>query len=208
MNNNVEVLYHSSIKITGSKTIYIDPYQVNKEYRDADYIFITHSHYDHFSVEDIEKIRKENTIIIVPETSKIDAIEIMQNPSKVISVKPDITYSVENIEFTTTYSYNKEKQFHPKDNEWVGYIITLDNKKYYVAGDTDNIPEIQNIECNIAFLPVGGTYTMDYEEAAKLANIIQAEIIIPVHYGSIVGTKEDAKRFKELVTNKEVKILL
>lgn len=208
MNNNVEVLYHSSIKITGSKTIYIDPYEVNKEYRDADYIFITHSHYDHFSVEDIEKIRKENTIIIVPETSKIDAIEIMQNPSKVISVKPDITYSVENIEFTTTYSYNKEKQFHPKDNEWVGYIITLDNKKYYVAGDTDNIPEIQNIECNIAFLPVGGTYTMDYEEAAKLANIIQAEIIIPVHYGSIVGTKEDAKRFKELVTNKEVKILL
>lgn len=208
MDNNVEVLYHSSIKITGSKTIYIDPYEVNKEYRDADYIFITHSHYDHFSVEDIEKIRKENTIIIVPETSKIDAIEIMQNPSKVISVKPDITYSVENIEFTTTYSYNKEKQFHPKDNEWVGYIITLDNKKYYVAGDTDNIPEIQNIECNIAFLPVGGTYTMDYEEAAKLANIIQAEIIIPVHYGSIVGTKEDAKRFKELVTNKEVKILL
>ena len=95
-----------------------------------------------------------------------------------------------------------------KKNKWVGYIIKVNNKKYYIAGDTDNIEEIQNIECDEALIPIGGTYTMDYQEAAKLANSINAKVVIPTHYGSIVGNKEDADKFKELVKNKEVKILI
>ena len=108
----------------------------------------------------------------------------------------------------TTYSYNIDKQFHPKENKWVGYIIEISNKRYYVAGDTDNIKEIQDIECDVALIPIGGTYTMNYKEAAELANDINASTVIPIHYGSIVGDKEDAIRFKELVKNKEVKILI
>ena len=108
----------------------------------------------------------------------------------------------------TTYAYNIDKPFHPKENQWVGYIIDINDKQYYIAGDTDNIEEIQNIECDIACIPIGGTYTMNYQEAADLANNITAKMIIPTHYGSIVGNKEDAMRFKELVNGKEVKILI
>ena len=108
----------------------------------------------------------------------------------------------------TTYSYNIDKQFHPKENKWVGYIIEINNKRYYIAGDTDNIKEIQDIECDVALIPIGGTYTMNYKEAGELANNINASIVIPIHYGTIVGDKEDAIRFKKLVKNKEVKILI
>ena len=100
------------------------------------------------------------------------------------------------------------KAFHPKENKWVGYLIQINNKAYYVAGDTDNIEEIQDIECDEAFIPIGGTYTMNYKEAAELANTIRAKVVIPTHYGSIVGDKEDAIKFKELVEGKEVKILM
>lgn len=203
----VEVLCHNSIKITEDVIIYIDPYKINKEYQDADYIFFTHSHYDHFSPEDIEKVKKESTIFIVTEDIKEQA-EKLFGKEKVFAVVPNKNYHVHGIDFKTTYAYNIHKAFHPKGNKWVGYIIEVNHKTYYIAGDTDNIEEIQNIECDEAFIPIGGTYTMDYQEAAKLANTIKAKVVIPTHYGCIVGDKEDAKKFKELVKNKEVKILI
>ncbi len=203
----VEVLCHNSIKITEDVIIYIDPYKINKEYQDADYIFFTHSHYDHFSPEDIEKVKKESTIFIVTEDIKEQA-EKLFGKEKVFAVVPNENYHVHGLDFKTTYAYNIHKAFHPKGNKWVGYIIEVNHKTYYIAGDTDNIEEIQNIECDEAFIPIGGTYTMDYQEAAKLANTIKAKVVIPTHYGCIVGDKEDAKKFKELVKNKEVKILI
>ncbi len=203
----VEVLCHNSIKITEDVIIYIDPFKINKEYHDADYIFFTHSHYDHFSPEDIEKVRKEHTVYIVTEDIK-EKTEKLFGKENVIAVEPNKSYHVQALDFKTTYAYNVHKAFHPKENKWVGYIIEVNHKTYYIAGDTDNIEEIQNIECDEALIPIGGTYTMDYQEAADLANTIKAKVIIPTHYGSIVGDKGDAIKFKELVKNKEVKILI
>lgn len=205
MKDNIQVLCHSSIKITGSKTIYVDPYNITENYKDADYIFCTHSHYDHFSPEDIERVIKKDTTIITVETSRKEALKIVDEEYLLI-VEPYNNYKIGDIEFSTTYSYNINKAFHPKENKWVGYIINIDGVSYYIAGDTDNIKEIQNIECDIALLPIGGTYTMDYKEAAELANIIKAKTVIPTHYGTIVGSKEDAKKFKELVKGKTVEI--
>lgn len=205
MENKIEVLCHSSIKITGSKTIYIDPFKIDKSYQDADYIFSTHSHYDHFSIEDIKKVITPNTVLIAVESARKEALKLVEE-ERLIIVEPNKKYNINNIEFETTYAYNQNKNFHPKENNWVGYIINLDGEKYYIAGDTDNIPEIQNIEADIAFLPIGGTYTMNYKEAAKLANIIKAEIVIPTHYGCIVGEKEEAQKFANLVENKKVEI--
>ena len=203
----VEVLCHNSIKITENVIVYVDPFKINKEYHDADYVFFTHSHYDHFSPEDIEKVKKENTVFIVTEDLKEKA-EDLYGKENILVVKPNEDYHVSDFDFKTTYAYNVNKAFHPKENKWVGYLIQINNKTYYIAGDTDNIEEIQDIECDEAFIPIGGTYTMNYKEAAELANAIKAKVVIPTHYGSIVGDKEDAIKFKELVEGKEVKILM
>lgn len=203
----LEVLCHSSIRITEDKVIYVDPFKIDKNYNDADYVFCTHSHYDHFSPEDIEKVKKDDTILIVTSDIEDEAKKIV-NKENVFIVGPDKKYDIKGLKIETTYSYNIDKQFHPKENKWVGYIIEINNKRYYIAGDTDNIKEIQDIECDVALIPIGGTYTMNYKEAGELANDINASTVIPIHYGTIVGDKEDAIRFKELVKNKEVKILI
>lgn len=203
----VEVLCHNSIKITENVIVYVDPFKINKEYHDADYVFFTHSHYDHFSPEDIEKVKKESTVFIVTEDLEEKA-EDLYGKENILVVKPNEDYHVSDFDFKTTYAYNVNKAFHPKENKWVGYLIQINNKTYYIAGDTDNIEEIQDIECDEAFIPIGGTYTMNYKEAAELANAIKAKVVIPTHYGSIVGDKEDAIKFKELVEGKEVKILM
>ena len=197
MLENINLFCHSSIKITGSKTIYIDPYKIEEEFHDADFVLCTHTHFDHYSVEDIEKVSKKGTIIIAPS-----------NEQGIIKVVPNVKYEIEGLKFKTTYAYNVDKDFHPKANNWVGYIVELDEKKYYVAGDTDNVPEIQGIECDIAFIPVGGTYTMNKEEAADLAKTLKAKIIVPTHYGLIVGEKTDGENFAKSIKNKKVEILI
>ncbi len=208
MLENVEVFCHNSIKITGSKTIYIDPFKLEKDYHDADYIFSTHTHYDHFSEEDIEKLLKEDTVIITPDSSRELACDLTKDRERVKIVEPANEYELPGVKFSTTYAFNKETLYHTKSENWVGYIIELDGVKYYIAGDTDNIKELKDVECDIAFLPVGGKYTMGYAEAAGLANTIKAKIVIPTHYGCIVGTKEDAEKFANLVSEKEVRILI
>lgn len=205
--SKIDLLCHSSIKISGNKVIYIDPYNIEEKTNDADYIFCTHSHYDHFSTEDIKKIIKEETKIIVVKDCKEEALKLISE-EKLLLVEPDKNYKIDEINFKTTYAYNISKNFHPKENKWVGYVINFEGINYYIAGDTDNIPEIQNIKSDIAFIPVGGTYTMDYKEAASLANIIDAKVIIPTHYGLIVGDKKDGEKFKELVQGKDVKVLI
>lgn len=193
--NNIKWLGHSTIKLNGSKIIYIDPFSLNKNYGDADLIFCTHSHYDHFSPEDILKVKNDNTSIIVVKENLKDALELGFDEDKIVTVEPNQKYEVEGITFETTPSYNMSKQFHPKEKLWVGYNINFDDSWYYVAGDTDNIPELDSVKTDIGFFPVGGTYTMNGEEAANLANTIKPKIAIPIHYGSIVGDKEDAENF-------------
>ena len=200
MLKGIECLGHSTIKINkNNKIIYIDPYNISDGINDADYIFITHNHYDHFSEEDIKKVKNNETIIIITEDLYTNTLKLGFNGMNIITVKPNENYQVEGIKFSTIPAYNTNKTFHPKENNWVGYIIELECSKYYIAGDTDITDENKKVKCDVAFVPVGGTYTMDFKEAAHLINEIKPKIAVPIHYGSIVGTKQDATDFVKLL---------
>ena len=200
MLKGIECLGHSTIKINkNNKIIYIDPYNISDGINDADYIFITHSHYDHFSEEDIKKVKNNETIIIITEDLYTNTLKLGFNGMNIITVKPNENYQVEGIKFSTIPAYNTNKTFHPKENNWVGYIIELEGSKYYIAGDTDITDENKKVKCDMAFVPVGGTYTMDFKEAAHLINEIKPKIAVPIHYGSIVGTNQDATDFVKLL---------
>ena len=198
MLENVEVLCHSSIKINKEKVIYIDPFKIEKNYNDADIVFITHDHYDHYSEEDIDKVINEN-IIIIPEELLTKLLRKGINKNAIITVEPNEKYMVQGIKFETIPAYNTNKTFHPKENGWVGYIIEIKGVRYYIAGDTDITEENRRVKCDVAFVPVGGTYTTDFKEAAQLINEIQPKIAVPIHYGSVVGTKQDATDFIKLL---------
>lgn len=204
MLENIEVLCHSCIKFNNGKVIYIDPFKIDKKYNDADLIFITHDHFDHYSEEDIDKVKKEDTVIIAPKTLYTRLLKNKFKQDTITIVEPNKEYVVENIKFKTVPAYNTNKQFHPKENEWVGYIIEINYIKYYIAGDTDITAENKKVKCNVAFLPVGGTYTMNFKEASQLANEIQPKIAVPIHYGSVVGTEQDAINFVKLL-HQEIK---
>ena len=209
MINNISINCHSSIKINGEKVIYIDPYKIKEINKDADLIFITHEHYDHYSIEDINKIKKSNTRFIVPKSMKNRLIIDRISENDIISVDVKNKYNVGDIEFETIPAYNINKSFHPKNNNWVGYIININNIKYYIAGDTDMTEEAINVKCDIAFIPIGGTYTMDYKEAATLTNKIKPKYAIPIHYGLIVGKYEDAINYSNLLDKEiECKIII
>lgn len=199
MLENIEVLYHSSIRISKNKAIYIDPFKIDKDYNDADIVFITHDHFDHYSEEDIDKVINENTTIIIPKELLTKILRKGINKNAVITVESNKEYMVQGIKFETIPAYNTNKTFHPKENDWVGYIITLDGIRYYIAGDTDITEENRKVKCDVAFVPVGGTYTMDFKEAAQLINEIQPKIAVPIHYGNVVGTKQDATDFIKLL---------
>ena len=195
MIDNIRLIAQSAIRIVNKGTIiYFDPYLINNCDNDADYIFITHSHYDHYSPEDIKKIIKPDTKIIVPKD-----LEKSIESSNILVVEPDKEYVIGDISFKTTRSYNNNKSFHKKEYNWVGYIVNIDNNKVYVSGDTDYIDEMHNINCDIAFVPIGGTYTMDYKEASMAINTIKPKLAIPTHYGTIVGSTKDAFEFQKLV---------
>ena len=169
----ITVNTHSSIRINDEKVIYIDPFRITEESHDADIILITHSHYDHFSPDDIKKVMKQETVLVCPESMK----EADDMGLEVVRVSTSDKIEVLGISIETVAAYNKLKPFHPKSNGWVGYIInSSSNGRIYVAGDTDLTSENQNVKCDIAMLPVGGTYTMNFKKAAKLANIIKPEV--------------------------------
>lgn len=199
MLEGIEVLCHSSIRFDKDKIIYFDPFKIQKNYNDADLIFITHSHYDHFSEEDILKVKNENTIIILTTDLVDKAKELGFTDSNIISVVPGLKSQVEGISFETIPAYNTNKKFHPKENNWVGYVVTINSVRYYIAGDTDINEDNKLVKCDVGLVPVGGTYTMTAEEAAELVNIIKPKIAVPIHYGLIVGTEEDAEKFKKLI---------
>ena len=200
MLNNIEVFTQSSIRIKSSQgTIYLDPFQIKTEPHDADYILITHDHYDHFSVDDIRKIAKISTILVVPARMEDDAKELANDVVSIVTVKPGVYKEISGLEIETIPAYNTVKPFHPRRAEWVGYILRADGKRIYVAGDTGLTKEARQVKCDIALLPVGGTYTMDTRRAAELANTIRPEYVIPTHYGSIVGKQSDGQTFASLV---------
>ncbi len=191
MLENVHWLGHASIKITGEKTVYVDPYQIKGD-ETADIILITHDHYDHLSPEDLKKIQGEKTVVVTTASS---AGKIKGN---VKTVSPGDTLTVEGVEIHAVPAYNIGKQYHPKDRAYVGFLFKVGGKTYYHAGDTDLIPEMKGLKPDVAFLPVGGTFTMNAQEAAKAVKDIQPKVVVPMHWGSIVGSVKDAETFQGL----------
>ncbi len=202
--DKITINCHSSIKISDDKVIYFDPYKIENKTNDADIIFITHDHYDHLDISSIKNIIKDDTTIVIPNTLSLEYL----NNYNCIRVIPNKTYNILNYEVQTIPSYNINKPFHPKENGWVGYIITVNNEKIYIAGDTDITEENKKVKCDIALVPIGGKFTMTYEEASELVNIIKPKIAIPTHYGLIVGSVNDGKKFKNLLDNSIECILL
>jgi L-ascorbate metabolism protein UlaG (beta-lactamase superfamily) len=197
MVENIFWLGHSSVKIGGEKVVYIDPWKLKGEEK-ADLILISHSHYDHLSPEDVKKIRKPETVIL---TTTDSAAKLSGD---VRALRPGDVVDVGGIAVEAVPAYNTIRMrspgvpFHPKEERWIGFIITLGGKRIYYAGDSDVVPEMKAVKADIVIVPVGGTYTMNAQEAAELVNLIQPETAIPVHWGDIVGSVKDAEQFKTL----------
>ena len=197
--NQITVNAHSSVRIeTEGKVLYIDPFRLTESPRDADVIFFTHSHFDHFSPEDVAKVCKAETVFVLPETMAAEAAQTTEG-HELVAVAPAVRKSAAGVAFETVPAYNPGKPFHPREKGWVGYVLCLEGLRVYIAGDTDATEEAAAVRCDIAMLPIGGKYTMDASEAAALANRIHPQAVIPIHYGSVTGCPKDFKRFASKV---------
>lgn len=207
MYEEVKVLTHSSIRIAGDRVLYFDPYEVTDEYHDADMVFITHDHYDHYSPEDIKKVAKADTCIVMPQSMR--GQEDKSGIHNVKFIAPGESSETDGIAVSAVAAYNRMKPFHMKSRNFVGYVVTMSGIAYYVAGDTDMTDENSRVKCDVALVPVGGKFTMDYKEAAKLVNGIGPKLAIPTHYGKVTGSPEDGEKFARLVNDGiEVRIMI
>lgn len=197
----VSWLGHAGFRIVGGeKTIYVDPYKI-KGGPTADIILVTHNHFDHLSVEDIRKVSSSKTLMIGPREceAKFRSLGLEHK-----IVRPGMSLDLSGVKVEAVPSYNVNKSFHPKVDGKVGYVVTVGDVKIYHAGDTDRIPEMTNIKPDVSLLPVGGTYTMNAEDAAQAAKDIGVGLFIPMHYGSIVGSRGDADKFKSILEEKVI----
>ncbi len=210
---NIEMkwLGHSGFLIKDQRVIYIDPYNIKDGLEKADFILLTHSHYDHCSFQDMSKIVKEGTKIIATADcqSKVARFNV---PIDIHLVEPNQEIAFGDLKISTLPAYNVDKNFHPKEEGWVGYLLKLNGLLIYHAGDSDSIPEMQkltghkNDKTLIALLPIGGRFTMSAEEAAGAAKLIKPDLAIPMHYGSVVGSQSDAEEFRELCEEEGIKV--
>jgi L-ascorbate metabolism protein UlaG (beta-lactamase superfamily) len=192
MLENITWLGHDAFKIAASKLIYLDPFELAGELEPADVIFITHEHHDHCSPEDVAKIQREDTVVVAAENCR-GMLE-----GDVRYVKAGDTVVIGELSIEVIPAYNVGKKFHPREAGGVGYLLAIDGTTIYHAGDSDPIPEMEGLEVDIAMLPVSGVYVATADEAVEAANKIRPKLVIPMHYGSIVGSRADAERFKEL----------
>ena len=197
--DNIQVIYHSCIRIGGEKVIYIDPLGIKGAPRDADLILFTHPHFDHFSPRDVKKLLKDDTVLAAPKS--MAAMCRLLTGREVVPLLPDQLTELCGIQIKTVIAYNNAKPFHLKAMKWLGYIITVGQTEIYVSGDTDITEESRSVSCDIAILPVGGFYTVDPEQAAELASEIASHTAIPIHYGKLLGGEEAAERFAAALGN-------
>lgn len=210
--NNVKVhwLGHDSFVLQGSRTVILDPFQAKGDYK-ADVLLISHEHYDHLSDDDIKRFSNAETIIVAP---KICEQPLSKHANEKKFVNPGTKTEVKGVAIEAIPAYNIDKfrepgkVFHPKADGKVGYIVTLDGVRFYHAGDTDAIPEMKALNVDVAFLPVSGTYVMTADEAAEAAKGMKARVVVPMHFGKLVGDRRDAERLKKLLEgSKAVEIL-
>ena len=210
LNLNIERIAHDMFCIAGSRQICIDPFKVTKS-READVVLITHEHFDHLSVEDLNKVCSPATTIVASSNCRKGLADVKVKEKRFLDPGGKTKVGEVDIEAVAAYNVNKFREpghvFHPKGYGGVGFVIKMDGTTVYHAGDTDHIPEMKSVRCDIALLPVSGTYVMTAEEAAAAAADISPKFAVPMHYGAIVGGEGDAKKFKSLVKNCEVAIL-
>ncbi len=199
MLENIHWLGHDSFRLDGSVTVYIDPWKLPAGQPAAGVILITHDHFDHLSPADIEQVAGPDTVVVGPAsvTAEIDRLAT-------VTLAPGESADVNGVSVLAVPAYNLDKfrepghPYHTRDAGGLGYVVTLDGLRYYHAGDTDAVPEMAGVHCDVALLPVGGTFTMTAEEAAEACNLIDAAAAVPMHYGEIVGDIGDAERFRDL----------
>jgi L-ascorbate metabolism protein UlaG (beta-lactamase superfamily) len=194
MLERIHWLGHDSFRLDGPPTVYIDPWQLSAAAPPADLILVTHEHYDHCSPEDVARISTPGTVVIAPPS----AAKKLGGETQVLRRGERTT--VAGVQVEAVPAYNVSKRFHPKGADGVGYIVTIGGKRIYHTGDTDPVPEMEGLEVDILLLPVSGTYVADAEEAAEIVRLVNPTTAIPMHFGTIVGSLDDAERFRKLVT--------
>ncbi|MBR5741056.1 MAG: MBL fold metallo-hydrolase, partial [Firmicutes bacterium] len=200
----VTINSHSSIRIAvpDRPVIYVDPFHIGGEPRDADLILVTHPHFDHFSEADIERVRKDDTAFVMPMAMFLTEDEEIRGAldrlafTDSFGMEPNKAIEAMGVLIESVPSYNVNKPNHLKEFGWIGYLLTIDDTHIYIAGDTDINDDVKAVRCDIALIPAGGTYTTDAKEAAELANAIGPEVAIPTHYADIVGGLDCFDTFK------------
>lgn len=210
LNLEFQRLGHDTFRIAGSKVVITDPFKISK--RDsADIVTVSHDHFDHLVAEDLNKVVTPDTLVVASAPCKNGLADLKVKEVRLLHAGESTAEGSVTIEGVPAYNLNKFREpgkvFHPKEAQYLGFIITLDGTRVYFAGDTDLIPEMSSIRCDIALLPVSGTYVMTAEEAAEAAKVIDPKIAVPMHYGAIVGSDADAKKLKSLVKNCQVEII-
>lgn len=199
---NVRVITHGAIRIEGTKgtVVYYDPFGLTDAdaTHDAGYVLITHTHFDHLSPEDVARVANKQTVVVAPASAAADAEKLRSSSVRLMS--PGDTLELPGIHIEAVPAYNTDPSRlanHPQANGWLGYVVTLDGEptRYFVSGDTDQNADNERVSCDVALLPIGGTYTCDARQAAAFANALHPQAVIPTHYGSIVGTRADADVF-------------
>ena len=211
MLDQISINSHSSIRVEAEKIIYFDPFRIKESTSDADIIFVTHDHYDHYSPEDIKKIIKDDTIIVAPKVAAGLAVtDFGLSSDRIVVANAGDTLEVSGFPVEVIASYNPNKPFHPKEQKFVGYVVTIGSLRYYVCGDMDITEEAKAVSCDVLLLPCGGKYTMDADEAAELVGILRPKYAIPTHYASIVGGADCGKIFEKKVkkTSPETEVII
>ncbi len=202
-------LGHDGFRIQNGQVVYVDPFQIEGGPK-ADIVLVSHEHFDHCNVDDLKKIVGPNTTIVAHAQSKSELSKLSTKEVKILKPGDKVNLGDIGVEAVPAYNVNKFREpgkvFHPKEDGKLGFILTVKGVRIYHAGDTDHIPEMKDIRADIALLPVSGTYVMTVQETAEAVASINPKVVIPMHYGAIVGSRQDAEALQKLVKC-EVKIL-
>ncbi len=199
---NVRVFTQSAIRIEGAAgtVAYFDPFSLTdaEAAHDADFVLITHAHYDHFSPEDYARVAGEKTVVVAPASMADEVAGLGAADVRPMGAGEKIELPGLCVEAVSAYNVEPERLgMHPRENGWLGYVVTLDGEptRYYVSGDTDQNADNGDVSCDVALVPIGGTYTCDPRQAATFVNTLHPRAVVPTHYGSIVGTYADLDAF-------------